>query len=269
MRAVSQLLDSGAGPGAQRGPFAEGIFYVLRAVRMLSLFGRLRRHGQQEQDCNDVTPHASSGSAIALPDSQLVTEYVNLAVTTDAVPISSGYLRDRDHQGPECLEYVRRRRSAAEGRGQIDPRGRNLLEHMVHQSASEDIWFKTMLGIAVTENPLPTLETRLGFIEAYARNSRLRLAAISKKAEEWWEGETAFFDVPGGLDALDHDPTPDSPSRTIIGDNSIYVAADVLKTIRTCTGWPPTADSTYGLMIGSAGYLLYRKRCVSLLRSRG
>jgi uncharacterized damage-inducible protein DinB len=77
-----------------------------------------------------------------------------------------------------------------------DRRGRNLLEHMVHQSASEDIWFKTMLGIAVTENPLPTLETRLGFIEAYARNSQLRLAAISKKAEEWWEGETAFFDVP-------------------------------------------------------------------------
>ncbi|HXA64691.1 MAG TPA: DinB family protein [Bryobacteraceae bacterium] len=76
-----------------------------------------------------------------------------------------------------------------------DNRGRNLLEHMVHQSVSEDIWFKTMLGIAVTENPLPAQETRLGFMQAYARNSRLRLAAISANSEAWWEGETAFFDV--------------------------------------------------------------------------
>ena len=76
-----------------------------------------------------------------------------------------------------------------------DPRGRNLLEHMVHQSASEDIWFKTMLGIQVTENPLPERETRLAFIQAYARNGRLRLAAISEKNEEWWEGETSFFNV--------------------------------------------------------------------------
>jgi uncharacterized damage-inducible protein DinB len=76
-----------------------------------------------------------------------------------------------------------------------DNRGRNLLEHMVHQSVSEDIWFKTMLGIAVTENPLPAHETRLGFIEAYAWNGRLRLAKISANSEAWWEGETAFFDV--------------------------------------------------------------------------
>ncbi len=76
-----------------------------------------------------------------------------------------------------------------------DNRGRNLLEHMVHQSVSEDIWFKTMLGIAVTENPLPPEETRLGFMQSYARNSRLRLAAISANSEAWWEGETAFFDV--------------------------------------------------------------------------
>src|SRR5579871_1436465 len=56
-----------------------------------------------------------------------------------------------------------------------DPRGRNLLEHMVHQSVSEDFWFKTMLGIRVTENPLPAPETRLAFMRAYARNSQLRL----------------------------------------------------------------------------------------------
>src|ERR1700730_11073053 len=70
-----------------------------------------------------------------------------------------------------------------------DPRGRNLLEHMVHQSVSEDIWFKTMLGIQVTENPLPAEETRLAFLRAYGRNSQLRLKALSAKDEKWWEGE--------------------------------------------------------------------------------
>jgi len=76
-----------------------------------------------------------------------------------------------------------------------DPRGRSLLEHMVHQSVSEDLWFKTMLGIQVTENPLPAEETRLAFLRAYARNSRLRLTALSTKDEAWWEGEARFFDV--------------------------------------------------------------------------
>ena len=76
-----------------------------------------------------------------------------------------------------------------------DRRGRNLVEHMVHQSVSEDFWFKTMLGIQVTDKPLPAPETRLGFMQAYERNSRLRLASLSEKNEEWWEGETSFFDV--------------------------------------------------------------------------
>ena len=76
-----------------------------------------------------------------------------------------------------------------------DRRGRNLIEHMVHQCVSEDLWFKTMLGIQVTENPLPSPETRLGFMQVYARNSRLRLAALSQKNNEWWEGETTFFNV--------------------------------------------------------------------------
>ena len=76
-----------------------------------------------------------------------------------------------------------------------DRRGRNLLEHMVHQSVSEDIWFKTMLGIQVTENPLPARETRLDFMQTYAHNSRSRLDALSEKNEEWWESEATFFDV--------------------------------------------------------------------------
>jgi uncharacterized damage-inducible protein DinB len=76
-----------------------------------------------------------------------------------------------------------------------DARGRNLLEHMVHQSVSEDLWFKTMLGIQVTDNPLPAEETRIAFLEAYARNTKLRLTALSTKDEAWWEGETGFFNV--------------------------------------------------------------------------
>ena len=76
-----------------------------------------------------------------------------------------------------------------------DPRGRNFLEHMVHQSVSEDFWFKTMFGIQVTDNPLPEEETRLGFMDAYARNSHLRLAELSQKGEDWWEQETLFFEV--------------------------------------------------------------------------
>ena len=77
-----------------------------------------------------------------------------------------------------------------------DPRGRNLLGHMVHQCISEDLWFKRMFGIAVVENPLPSAETRAGFIAAYADAAAQRLAALNTKPEAWWEEETAFFDVP-------------------------------------------------------------------------
>jgi uncharacterized damage-inducible protein DinB len=75
-----------------------------------------------------------------------------------------------------------------------DSRGRSLLEHVVHQCFSEDFWFKMMLGIKVTDAPLPENETRLGFMQCYARDSALRLAALSAKTEEWWEGETSFFE---------------------------------------------------------------------------
>jgi len=74
-----------------------------------------------------------------------------------------------------------------------DPRGRNLLEHMVHQCFSEDFWFKTMLGIKVTDAPLPPNETRLDLMRCYARDSAVRLASLSMKTEGWWEEETSFF----------------------------------------------------------------------------
>ena len=76
-----------------------------------------------------------------------------------------------------------------------DPRGRSVQEQMLHQCVSEDLWFRTMLGIDVGAPPLPAKETRLQFIRRYAEDSGKRLAALQEKDEGWWEGETSFFDV--------------------------------------------------------------------------
>jgi uncharacterized damage-inducible protein DinB len=76
-----------------------------------------------------------------------------------------------------------------------DRRGRSLLEHMVHQSLSENLWFRDMLGIQVTENPLPREETRRGFLEAYAGNAAKRLGALREKPDAWWEEVVGFFEV--------------------------------------------------------------------------
>ncbi len=76
-----------------------------------------------------------------------------------------------------------------------DPRGRSVREQMVHQCASENLWFMNMLGIDVDAPPLPKTETRMGFIQRYAEDSRKRLDALNGKDESWWEGPTKFFDV--------------------------------------------------------------------------
>jgi uncharacterized damage-inducible protein DinB len=76
-----------------------------------------------------------------------------------------------------------------------DPRGRSLHEQMVHQCVSEDFWFRTMLGVDVAAPPLPSVETRKEFIQRYVQDSGKRLAVLETKAEDWWESETAFFDV--------------------------------------------------------------------------
>ena len=76
-----------------------------------------------------------------------------------------------------------------------DSRGRSVLEHMVHQSMSENLWFTTMLGIAVTDSPVPSEETRLAFMNTYAENAAKRLAALREKPEAWWEEEVDFFEV--------------------------------------------------------------------------
>jgi uncharacterized damage-inducible protein DinB len=78
---------------------------------------------------------------------------------------------------------------------QDDPRGRSIHEHMVHQCVSEDIWFRTMLGIDVGAPPLPGGETRLEFIERYSEDSARRLDSLLRTDAAWWEEVTAFFDV--------------------------------------------------------------------------
>jgi uncharacterized damage-inducible protein DinB len=77
-----------------------------------------------------------------------------------------------------------------------DPRGRSVLEQMVHQCVSEDNWFKTMLGIDVGAPPLPKPETRMDFLRRYAADSQKRLDALGATTEPWWEEERSFFGVP-------------------------------------------------------------------------
>jgi uncharacterized damage-inducible protein DinB len=77
-----------------------------------------------------------------------------------------------------------------------DPRGRSVHEQMVHQCVSEDLWFRTMIGIDVGAPPLPKPETRLEFIRRYTEDSGKRLNELRGKKEAWWEEGATFFDVP-------------------------------------------------------------------------
>ena len=76
-----------------------------------------------------------------------------------------------------------------------DPRGRSVHEQMVHQCVSEDVWFRSMLGIDVGARPLPVPETRIEFIRQYAADSGTRLEILRRTDERWWEELTTFFDV--------------------------------------------------------------------------
>jgi len=76
-----------------------------------------------------------------------------------------------------------------------DARGRSVLEQMVHQCVSEDLWFRNMLAIDVSAPPLPKPETRLEFIKRYADDSGKRLELLESKDEQWWEERVKFFDV--------------------------------------------------------------------------
>ena len=76
-----------------------------------------------------------------------------------------------------------------------DPRGRSLLEQMIHQCVSEDLWFRNILGIDVNSPPLPAEETRIGFILRYEEDSAKRHVAVKQTQEAWWEEVAQFFDV--------------------------------------------------------------------------
>jgi uncharacterized damage-inducible protein DinB len=76
-----------------------------------------------------------------------------------------------------------------------DVRGRSVREQMVHQVMSENLWFKSMLGIDVGAPPLPGEESRRGFIARYAEDSAKRLGSLGEKDDAWWEEEAAFFDT--------------------------------------------------------------------------
>ena len=78
---------------------------------------------------------------------------------------------------------------------QSDARGRSVLEQMVHQCVSEDLWFRNMLGIDVAAPPLPHEETRLAFMKRYAEDSGKRLQVLRQQCEPWWEEVRPFFDV--------------------------------------------------------------------------
>ena len=77
-----------------------------------------------------------------------------------------------------------------------EPRARTPLEHMVHQCVSEDTWMKNMLGIGVSRPALPAEETRTHFIDHYAACSAERLEILSRQPDDWYAGQTTFFDVP-------------------------------------------------------------------------
>jgi uncharacterized damage-inducible protein DinB len=77
-----------------------------------------------------------------------------------------------------------------------DRRGRSVLEHMVHQCVSENLWFRDTLGVDVDAPPLPATETRLEFLQRYAADSGRRLAALETMDDSWWEAGVTFFDVP-------------------------------------------------------------------------
>ena len=76
-----------------------------------------------------------------------------------------------------------------------DKRGRSVLEQMVHQCVSENLWFMNILGVDVAAPPLPEEESRLGFIRRYAEDSGKRLEALKERDDPWWSEAVGFFDV--------------------------------------------------------------------------
>jgi uncharacterized damage-inducible protein DinB len=76
-----------------------------------------------------------------------------------------------------------------------EPRARTPHEHMVHQCVSEDGWMRTMLGVDVGIQALPSSETRLAFLEHYGAVSAARAQRLSATDAAWWQADAPFFDT--------------------------------------------------------------------------
>ena len=122
----------------------------------------------------------------------------------------------------------------------IEERARSPREHMVHQSLSEEAWMRNMLGIHVSHPVLPADEQRLPFIERYGLVSSDRLAQLETKDDEWFEGETAFFDV--------------HRSRAWILTRRLLHSGHHRAQLQTCLrAWGVALYSTYGPTADSGG----------------
>ena len=76
-----------------------------------------------------------------------------------------------------------------------DPRGRSVHEHTVHQCASEDAWFRTMLGVDVGAPPLPDAGTARRVHQAICRRQRQAARDPSTDRGEMVGGGDEVFDV--------------------------------------------------------------------------
>lgn len=77
----------------------------------------------------------------------------------------------------------------------VDKRGRSVLEQLIHQCVSENIWFINMFDINVNASPLPEEENLISFMKEYSNDANKRLEQLKIKNNSWWEEEVSFFDV--------------------------------------------------------------------------
>lgn len=140
-------------------------------------------------------------------------------------------------------------------------RGRSVLEQMVHQCVSEDLWFKNMLGLDLGRNPLPAQETRLQFLHIYAESSKERLSFLQNQNDAWWEAETRFFALPRSRAwVMTRRMTHTSHHR---GQLTAYLRMHCRELHST---YGPTSD-TGGLMANNAAVVYPYDNVESLLRS--
>jgi len=142
-----------------------------------------------------------------------------------------------------------------------EPRARTPLEHMVHQSVSEDTWMRTMLDVVLDRPALPSEETRLAFLEHYARASADRLAVLAGRPDEWFEQPTQFFDVVRSHAwVLTRRFTHSAHHR---GQLTMYLRAWGLALYST---YGPTADT--GGLFQNGAQVIYRDSSVEALLAR-